>query len=98
MVSNKLTKIVSWATGVLAVMLLLLPFHAFLTVWVASAVDHYTALRLWKEIVLVLLVPLAGVVVWRTPRLWRRLEVGWLFWALVFYALLHLLLGGLALA
>ena len=36
--------------------LLLLPFHAFLTVWGASLFGHYTALRLWKEGLLLLCV------------------------------------------
>lgn len=30
-----------------------MPFHAFLTVWGSSLVGHYTALRLWKEVLLV---------------------------------------------
>ncbi len=41
--------------------IVLMPFHALLTVWGASLVGHYTALRLWKEVVLVLLI--VGVVV-----------------------------------
>jgi len=36
--------------------LLLMPFHAFLTVWGSSLVGHYTALRLWKEAILVICV------------------------------------------
>lgn len=32
----------------------LLPFHALLTIWGSSLVGHYTALRLWKEILLLL--------------------------------------------
>jgi hypothetical protein len=36
------------------VILFLMPFHAFLTVWGASLVGHYTALRLWKEVLLAL--------------------------------------------
>jgi hypothetical protein len=39
-----------------AVILVLLPFHAFLTVWASSLVGHYTVLRLWKEILLAVLV------------------------------------------
>jgi hypothetical protein len=30
----------------------LVPFHAFLTVWGASLIGHYTALRLWSEVLL----------------------------------------------
>lgn len=36
--------------GIITVILALLPFHAFLTVWGASLFGHYTALRLWKEV------------------------------------------------
>jgi hypothetical protein len=38
----------------------LMPMHAFLTVWGASIIGHYTALRLWKEALLALC--LIGVV------------------------------------
>lgn len=44
--------VLSWVSGLTMVMLLLLPFHAFLTVWGSSLVGHYTALRLWKEVLL----------------------------------------------
>lgn len=37
------------------VILLLMPLHAFLTVWGSSLIGHYTALRLWKEALLVLI-------------------------------------------
>jgi len=49
--------ILSW---VIAAILLLLPFHAFLTVWLSSALGHYELLRLWKEFLLVLL--MAGII------------------------------------
>lgn len=92
-----LTKTVSLATVVLAVVLVLLPFHAFLTVWAASFAGHYTLFRLWKEILLLALIPAAVLVLWSVPRLRHRLEIGWLFWAVIFYAILHVLLGVLAL-
>jgi len=37
------------------------PFHAFLTVWVASWAGHYTLLRLWDDAILGLV---CGVAVW----------------------------------
>lgn len=40
--------------SLISVILALLPFHAFLTVWASTFVDHYTALRLWKEVLAVL--------------------------------------------
>lgn len=39
----------------IAGVLILLPFHAFLTVWVASWAGHYTLLRLWKEVIVALI-------------------------------------------
>ncbi|HSH18230.1 MAG TPA: hypothetical protein VK978_02510, partial [Candidatus Saccharimonadales bacterium] len=38
-----------------AAVIVLIPFHAFLTVWASSLIGHYTALRLWKEVLLLLL-------------------------------------------
>jgi len=38
------------------IILALIPFHAFLTVWLSSLIGHYTALRLWKEYLLAILV------------------------------------------
>ncbi|HSX17916.1 MAG TPA: O-antigen ligase family protein [Candidatus Saccharimonadales bacterium] len=53
---NKLALRLSLLVGLI---LVLLPFHAFLTVWLDSLVDHYTILRLWKEFFLAVIV--AGV-------------------------------------
>lgn len=47
-------KVLSWISGLTMIILLLMPFHAFLTVWGSAIFDHYTALRLWKEVLLVL--------------------------------------------
>jgi hypothetical protein len=46
--------ILSWASFLTILIIVLMPFHAFLTVWGASLVGHYTALRLWKEVLLVI--------------------------------------------
>lgn len=46
-------------TSLVMLIILLIPFHAFLTVWGASLINHYTALRLWKEALL--LICMAGV-------------------------------------
>lgn len=47
---NKLASRLSWLG---ALIIAILPFHAFLTVWLASFVDQYTLLRLWKEFLLI---------------------------------------------
>lgn len=39
-----------------AAVIVLLPFHAFVTVWASTVFGHYTLLRLWKELLLAVLV------------------------------------------
>lgn len=58
--SPALQKIIAWGTAALVILLALVPFHAFLTVWAGSSFGGYTAWRLWPEILLVVL--LAGSV------------------------------------
>lgn len=76
-----------------ALIIVVIPFHAFLTVWLNSAVGHYTLLRLWKEI---LLVPLGLSAVWFTahhPGLRRQVGHSWL-WRLIWLYVAILLLWG----
>lgn len=77
--------------------ILLVPFHAFLTVWGSSLIGHYTALRLWKEALLLLcvigtlyLVVTDGKI--RSHTLTRRLV--WLIFA---YVAINIIWGLLAL-
>lgn len=86
------------AAYVLAAILVLLPLHAFLTVTLASVAGHYDWLRLWKELLLLLLSPLAVYLAYKTPGLWRQVKQGWLFWCIACYTLLQLVLGVIALA
>lgn len=52
----KHAKAAVFLSGTTAIILILVPFHAFLTVWFSSFVGHYTLLRLWKEFLLVIVV------------------------------------------
>ncbi|MCL4357672.1 O-antigen ligase family protein [Patescibacteria group bacterium] len=87
------SKAVALVLGLIAIIIVLLPFHAFLTVWAASNFGHYTLFRLWKEF----LVAFCGLVV-----------IGWFFtdtnvrrgifktklaWLTIAYAALDLLLA-----
>lgn len=58
---------------VAAIILVLVPFHAFLTVWVSSFVGHYTLLRLWKEFLLVIVLAGAVYVLIRDKSLLKRI-------------------------
>src|SRR5690348_16801724 len=89
--------ILSWVSWFTMVILLLMPFHALLTVWGASIIGHYTALRLWKEVLLAM--SAIGVLVLmaldhkiRYHTLSRRLV-----WLIFSYMLLNIVWGLLAL-
>src|SRR5262245_61309685 len=97
-ITRKTTKISDYGSYVLGAVLVIVPFHALLTVFASTIFGHYDALKLWKEVVLLLLLPVAGWVFWKSSDLQKRLREGWLFWAMVVYVALHLLLGLMALA
>jgi len=66
------TNLAAWMARLCALIIVLLPFHAFMTVWTSSLVGHYTLLRLWKEVLLVLLVVGALVLLARSAEVRRR--------------------------
>ena len=47
--------VLSLAASLCLLIIAIIPFHAFLTVWAASSFSHYTSFRLWKEIILVII-------------------------------------------
>lgn len=98
MKTDKLTNLARIGGGILVAVLALLPLHAFLTVAIGTATGQYDLVQLWKEALLLALLPLTVMLIWKTPGVWRELRRGWLLWCLLAYVLLHLLLGGLALA
>ena len=88
--------ILSWVGGFTTLILLLMPLYGFLTVWAASIFGHYTAIRLWKEVVL--LVCVAGALYLiafdhkiRTHTLSRRLV-----WIILSYCALNLVWAAVA--
>lgn len=89
--------VLSWVSRFTMLILLLMPFHAFLTVWGSTFLGHYTALRLWKEALLAL--SILGVLYLfltdhkiRFHTLSRRLV-----WLILIYMLLNVVWGLLAL-
>ena len=61
--------LVRWLTIGVAIIIVLMPFHATLSVWLASWVGHYVGVRLWKEWLLLVLGTLALIVTWRDAKL-----------------------------
>ena len=49
---QSVSKVIRVSAWIIIVILVLMPFHALLTVWLASLAGHYTLLRLWKEFLL----------------------------------------------
>lgn len=92
-----MTNLTVFASILLAVILILIPFQAFLTIVASGLTGSYELWRLWKELILLLLSPVVGLVLWRNRQLWQRLRQGWLFWAIACYILLHFALGVTAL-
>lgn len=86
-----------FANYLVTAVLVLVPFHAFLTVWGSSLVGHYTGLRLWDD---VLLAVLAGVAAWwllRDGALRRNMARSPLVQIIAAYAVLSVLLGVISL-
>ncbi len=73
--------------------LLLVPFHAFLTVWAGSNFGHYTTIRLWKEMLLGLATVLAAILLLTNKPLKRQFARDKLFIIIGLYAALVLLSG-----
>lgn len=91
-VSTKITV----GASIVAFILMLIPFHAFLTIWASTLVGHYTVLRLWKEILMLPLLILAAFILFKDKYLWSYVRSSWLFILMFAYVLLHILLGAVA--
>ncbi len=92
-ISLKHSRALSLVLAIITVVILLLPFHAFLTVWVASNFGHYTIARLWKEG----LVTIAGLIVigWliTDSKLRSAIFGNRLSWLILAYSALDLILA-----
>lgn len=93
----KQVKLATVMSGLVAAIIILMPFHAFLTVWLASLFGHYTLLRLWKEILLIFLLLGSIYLFYKDPKLRWRLISYKLHWLLLSYLLVQLLTGIIAL-
>jgi len=82
-----------WSGGGVLLILVLMPFHATLSVWVSQLTGHYTVVRLWKELVLGLLTAGAACRLWRDAALRRRFRCSRLLWCMAAYAAVQLVWG-----
>jgi len=83
---------VTLGVTLVSIILVVMPFHAFLTVWLSSLVGHYTLLRLWKEFLLLAVVLIAA---WqlRDPKLRKQIFASKLTWLTCIYAAVQVIWG-----
>lgn len=89
--------VLSWVSGLIILILLLMPFHAFLTIWGASLFGHYTALRLWKEAVLAVCIIGSLFLLITDHKIRSHTLTRRLVWVILSYMLLTVVWGLLAL-
>jgi len=89
--------VLTWISGISMLILLVMPFHAFLTVWLSSLIGHYTALRLWKEVLLVLTVIGAAYLLLTDHKIRYHTLSRRLVWVILAYIGLNVIWGLLAL-
>jgi len=92
-VRQLLLKIVA---GLCIAILVLLPFHAFLTIWAADTFGHYTAWRLWKEVLLAVAAILVWIILLMDKSLRQIFASDWLMRLIGIYAALVLATGYIA--
>lgn len=73
-----------------AAILVLLPFHAFLSTWGGTTIGPLLVWKSWKEILLASLIPVVAVVCWLRPEIARRMLASKLNWAILAYVILTL--------
>jgi hypothetical protein len=87
------TKVVNIMAWIVLIILALLPFHAFLSVWLSSVVGHYTLLRLWKEILLVVLGAGTLFILLRDQKLLKSLSSSLLVRLIMLYIAINVVWG-----
>ncbi len=76
---------------VVASIIILLPFHEFLTTWTASNFNHYDLFRVWKEVVLLLITPLILYIIYKSPIIKKWFINDWLIRLIFLYIALNIL-------
>jgi O-antigen ligase len=86
-------RLVAFSTILVAAILVLIPFHAFLSVWVGGSLGIYDGARIWKEIILLVLLVPASYLLWKGMASGKRPSTGPVFWLVVGYVGLHGIAG-----
>jgi len=87
------TRLSNIIVGAIAFILVLMPFHEFLTTWAASNFGHLDLWRIWKEILILLLTPIVIFFIYKTPSLKQWVKNDWIVRLIFIFILLNLALG-----
>lgn len=89
------TSLAIWIQRGLLLLVAIMPFHAFLSVWLGSITGYQALWQSWKELLALLLVGLTGWLLWKTPDLRAKLADP-LFYSLGAYVTVSVLVSLLA--
>ncbi|HEU5005146.1 MAG TPA: O-antigen ligase family protein [Candidatus Saccharimonadales bacterium] len=89
----RVAKLARWLSFLAGLIIVLLPFHEFLAVWLGSNIGHLDLIRIWKEILLAVMAAPVGWLAWRAPSLRTWILKSWIFRLYAVYILLHLTVG-----
>lgn len=78
---------------ILSLLLVLVPFFAFISVWTTSLIGHFTVVRLWDNVLLLIIVACSLAELFKSDKLRKLLFHDKLNWLIFCYALLTVLLG-----
>jgi hypothetical protein len=96
------SKLDSWlaraSLAVVAAIIVVIPFHATLTVWLSQLFGHYTALRLWKEYLLVLLILVAIYILVKSQKIRSQVLGSKLTWLIGGFVAVQIIWGIVAYA
>lgn len=90
---NKLSRIANW---LILIILVLVPFHAFLTTWAGANFNHLDLFRIWKELLMVPLAIYSICLLGRHKALAAQMAKSWLVRCIVIYIVFFLGFGLLA--
>lgn len=80
---NTLTRLSRW---IIAIILVLLPFHAVFTTWAGSNFGHLDLFRIWKELLMLALAGITAYFLVTDKTILERLKSWWVTWIIAAYS------------
>lgn len=74
-------------------LMVLLPFHAFISTWGGTAIGPYSLWKVWKEILLLALCIPAALLAFKNPAIWDKVKSSWVLRVAGLYTLLHIIIA-----